>query len=170
MIKLDNETYILNPDDRNEKNIYIDIINIYDENQGKKIHETEKYLVNPNANAFQVFISCEQNDEKASVIQRDEKSKDTYFQKFVIPLMNFDVKTLNYEAKKIIIKPIEEDTDFKFTPTFLNTNYTNVSYLEINYENKDKMKINNNLQNGDLGIYSFEIKIKTFIDLYKKDD
>ena len=170
MIKLDNETYILNPDDRNEKNIYIDIINIYDENQGKKIHETEKYLVNPNANAFQVFISCEQNDEKASVIQRDEKSKDTYFQKFVIPLMNFDVKTLNYEAKKIIIKPIEEDTDFKLTPTFLNTNYTNVSYLEINYENKDKMKINNNLQNGDLGIYSFEIKIKTFIDLYKKDD
>ena len=33
------------------------------------------------------------------------------------------------------------------------------------------MKINeDNLQSNDLGVYSFDIKIKTFIDLNKKDD
>ena len=79
---------------------------------------------------------------------------------------------MNYEAKSIIIKPADEDNDyFKLTPTFLNVNYTTVNYFEINYENKAKLKINDDdLQNADLGVYSFDIKIKTFIDLNKKDD
>ena len=170
IIKLDNETIALNADDKGEKNIYIDIINIYNENEGDKINETEKYLVNPNANAFQVFISSEQNNEKASVNAKE--TKDDYLKKFVVPLMNFDIKSLNYEAKKIIIKPADEENDyFRLTPTFLNINPTMVNYCEINYENKNKMKLNEgNLQNTDLGVYSFDIKIKTFIDLNKRDD
>ena len=170
VIKLDNETIVLNVDDKAEKNIFIDIINIYNENEGKKINETEKYLVNPNANAFQVFISCDQDNPKAFV--NSKESKEDYLKKFVVPMMNFDLRSLNYEAKSIIIKPADEDNDyFKLTPTFLNVNYTTVNYFEINYENKAKLKINDDdLQNADLGVYSFDIKIKTFIDLNKKDD
>ena len=170
IIKLDNETIVLNVDDKAEKNIFIDIINIYNENEGKKINETEKYLVNPNANAFQVFISCDQDNPKAFV--NSKESKEDYLKKFVVPMMNFDLRSLNYEAKSIIIKPADEDNDyFKLTPTFLNVNYTTVNYFEINYENKAKLKINDDdLQNADLGVYSFDIKIKTFIDLNKKDD
>ena len=170
IIKLDNETISLNIDDKAEKNIFIDIINIYNENEGKKINETEKYLVNPNANAFQVFISCDQDNPNAFV--NTKETREGYLRKFVVPMMNFDLRSLNYEAKKIIIKPADEENDyFKLTPTFLNVNYTNVNYFEINYENKNKLKINDDdLQNTDLGVYSFDIKIKTFIDLNKKDD
>ena len=170
IITLDNETIVLNVDDKGEKNIFIDIINIYNENEGKKINESEKYLVNPNANAFQVFISCEQNNPKAFVSSKE--GKDDYLKKFVVPMMNFDVKSLNYEAKKISVQPVDEENGyFKLTPTFLNVNPTNVNNFEINYENKNKMKINeDNLQTNDLGVYSFDIKIKTFIDLNKRDD
>ena len=170
IIKLDNETISLNIDDKAEKNIFIDIINIYNENEEKKINETEKYLVNPNANAFQVFISCDQDNPNAFV--NTKETREGYLRKFVVPMMNFDLRSLNYEAKKIIIKPADEENDyFKLTPTFLNVNYTNVNYFEINYENKNKLKINDDdLQNTDLGVYSFDIKIKTFIDLNKKDD
>ena len=62
---------------------------------------------------------------------------------------------------------------FKLTPTFLNINPTDVTYFEINYEpdnNPNRDKLNKNEDNADLGVYSFDIKIKTFIDLYKSDD
>ena len=169
-VTLDNESFILNVDDKSEKNILIDIINIYDENEGKKINECEKYLVNHKANAFQVFISNDENDPKTNVIYKE--SKDNYLNRFVVPMMNFDFKSLNYEAKKIIIKPHDQENDsFRLTPTFLNIEPSNVNYFEINYENKNKIKINEDLlENNDLGVYSFDIKIKTFIDLYKKDD
>ncbi len=86
-------------------------------------------------------------------------------------MMNFDVNSLNFEAKKIIIMPNEDGGSFALTPTFLNTNYTEVNYFEINYEKKEKLNINDDdLPNTDLGVYSFDIKIKTFIDMYKKDD
>ena len=176
MVQLDNEIYMFNSDDKN-KNIYIDIFNIYDENEGKKINEIEKYLVNPNANAFNIFISSEINDKKAFIdpnLYTTSKDKKEVFKKnFVVPIMNFDMKSLNYEAKKIIIKTVDEDNEnFKLTPTFLNMTPTNVNYFEINYENKNKVKLKEDLfDNGnDLGVYSFDIKIKTFIDLYRKND
>ena len=92
----------------------------------------------------------------------------------MVPILNFDVKSLNYEAKKIIVKPYNNELDtFNMTPTFLNINPTQVSYFEIDYEpnnNPNREKINENDDNQDLGVYSFDIQIKTFIDLYKKDD
>ena len=169
LIKLDNESIVLNNEPKKGQNIYIDIINIYNENDGNKINETEKYLVNPNANAFQIFISCVPNNPNASINSEEQN----YLKRFVVPMMKFDIKSLNYEARKIVIKPAEEENDgyFRLIPTFLNINQTNVTYFEINYENKSKMKLNeDNLQNDNLGVYSFDIKIKTFIDLYKKDD
>ena len=176
MVQLDNEIYMFNLDDK-AKNIYIDIFNIFDENEGIKINEIEKYLVNPNANAFQVFISSELNNKKASIdpnLYTNSKDKKEVFKKnFVVPIMNFDMKSLNYEAKKIIIKTVDEDNEsFKLTPTFLNMTPSNVNYFEINYENKNKIKIKDDFfdDNNDLGVYSFDIKIKTFIDLYRKDD
>ena len=169
-ITLDNESFIINVDEKSEKNIFVDIINIYDENEGNKINECEKYLVNHNANAFQVFISSDENDPKTNVVYKEHK--DNYLNRFVVPMMNFDLVSLNYEAKRIIIKPCDQENDyFKLTPTFLNMNPSNVNYFEINYENKNKIKINEDLlQNNDMGVYSFDIKIKTFIDLNKKDD
>ena len=175
MVQLDNETYLFNIDDKSEKNIYIDIFNMYDENEGKKINEIEKYLVNPNANAFQVFISSEKNNPKTFVdpnMYINSRDKKEVFKKnFVVPIMNFDMKSLNYEAKKIIIRPVDEDNEsFRLLPTFLNMVPTSVTYFEINYENKNKVKIKEDIFENDLGVYSFDIKIKTFIDLYRKND
>ena len=193
-IQLDDETYCINKDEKGSKIILVDIINIYDENKGKSISEKEKYLINPNANNFQVFISfCnnevsnkdnkdtrenkdnkekkENSKQQYTVNYNDNKDKDDYLKRFVIPMMNFDVSSLNFEAKKIIIMPNEDGGSFALTPTFLNTNYTEVNYFEINYEKKEKLNINDDdLPNTDLGVYSFDIKIKTFIDMYKKDD
>ena len=172
ILQLDKETIVFTNDDMTKRSIYIDIINIYNENDGGKINDIEKYLVNPNSNCFQVFVSAEKNG-KNSKIDLNEKKED-YLKKFVVPILNFDVKSLNYEAKKIVVLPINDDQEsFKITPTFLNINPTEVSYFEIDYEpnnNPNRDKINENEENPDLGVYSFDIKIKTFIDLYKSND
>ena len=165
VVKLDKETIIFNK----EKNtIKLDIINIFDENKedkGRKINDIERYLVNPNCNCFQVFISA--GESKVSV-NYDANSKEDYLKKFVVPMMNFDLKSLNFEAKKIIIKPEDENKGFfELTPTFLNMEPSEVNYFEINYDSN----INNeNEDNSEIGVYSFDVKIKTFIDLYKRDD
>ena len=172
ILQLDKETIVFTNDDMTKRSIYIDIINIYNENDGGKINDIEKYLVNPNSNCFQVFVSAEKNG-KNSKVDLNEKKED-YLKKFVVPILNFDVKSLNYEAKKIVVLPINDDQEsFKITPTFLNINPTEVSYFEIDYEpnnNPNRDKINENEENPDLGVYSFDIKIKTFIDLYKSND
>ena len=169
-LQLDKETIVFTNDDENKKTIYIDIINIYNENkEGGKINDIEKYLVNPNSNCFQVFVSSEKNGKNAKI---DNEKKESYLQKFVVPILNFDVKSLNYEAKKIIVSTIDDEPEsFRLTPTFLNLSPTEVTYFEIDYEpNPNRDKINENEENPDLGVYSFDIKIKTFIDLYKNDD
>ena len=168
ILQLDKETIVFTNDDLNKRNIYIDIINIYNENDSGKINDIEKYLVNPNSNCFQVFVSSEKNAK----LDTSEK-KENYFHKFVIPILNFDVKSLNYEAKKIIVRPEEDLRTFRLTPTFLSINSINASYFEINYgpnTNPNRDKLNENEENPDLGVYSFDIQIKTFIDLYKSDD
>ena len=168
VLQLDKETIVFTNDDLNKRNIYIDIINIYNENDSGKINDIEKYLVNPNSNCFQVFVSSEKNAK----LDTSEK-KENYFHKFVIPILNFDVKSLNYEAKKIIVRPEDDLRTFRLTPTFLSINSINASYFEINYgpnTNPNRDKLNENEENPDLGVYSFDIQIKTFIDLYKSDD
>ena len=169
-LELDKETIVFTNDELTKRAIYIDIINIYNENEGGKINDIEKYLVNPNNNCFQVFVSAEKNG-KNSKIDFGEKG---YLKKFVVPILNFDVKSLNYEAKKIVVHPLGDELEsFKLTPTFLNANPTDVTYFEINYEpdnNPNRDKLNKSDDNGELGVYSFDIKIKTFIDLYKSDD
>ena len=170
LLQLDKEKIAFTNDDANKKTIYIDIINIYNENEGNKINDIEKYLVNPNSNCFQVFVSAEKNGKNAKIDSTEKKEE--YLKKFVVPILNFDVKSLNYEAKKIIVSPID-DGNFKLTPTFLNINPTEVTYFEIDYEpnkNLNRDKKNEKEENPDLGVYSFDIKIKTFIDLYKSDD
>ena len=130
-----------------------------------KIYE----IKNPNSNCFQVFVSAEKNAK----FDLNEK-KETYLNKFVVPILNFDVKSLNYEAKNIIVRPLDDELEsFKLTPTFLNITPTDVSYFEIDYEPNNDLnrdKINETDENGELGVYSFDIQIKTFIDLYKSDD
>ena len=170
LLQLDKEKIAFTNDDANKKTIYIDIINIYNENEGNKINDIEKYLVNPNSNCFQVFVSAEKNGKNAKIDSTEKKEE--YLKKFVVPILNFDVKSLNYEAKKIIVSPLD-DGNFKLTPTFLNINPTEVTYFEIDYEpnkNRNRDKKNEKEENPDLGVYSFDIKIKTFIDLYKSDD
>jgi len=168
LLQLDKETIVFTNDDP-KKTINIDIINIYNENEGGKINDIEKYLVNPNSNCFQVFVSTEKNAKN----EIGEKKED-YLKKFVVPILNFDLKSLNYEAKKIIVRPLDDDLEsFRLTPTFLNINPTEVTYFEIDYEpnnSPNRDKINENDENPDLGVYSFDIQIKTFIDLYKNDD
>ena len=98
LLQLDKEKIVFTNDDANKKTIYIDIINIYNENEGNKINDIEKYLVNPNSNCFQVFVSAEKNGKNAKIDSTEKKEE--YLKKFVVPILNFDVKSLNYEAKK----------------------------------------------------------------------
>ena len=181
ILELDKETIIFKNSESNNKTIYIDIINIYNENNGGKINDIEKYLVNPNSNCFQVFVSSEKNGKNAKIDSSEKEGN--YLKKYVIPILNFDVKSLNYEAKQIVVKPLAENYgSFKLTPTFLNINPTDVTYFEIDYNPNNKTNINpnrdkilydyddNDDETSELKVYSFDIKIKTFIDLYKNDD
>ena len=80
---------------------------------------------------------------------------------------------MNFEAKKIKVRNEDQTGSFKLTPTFFNITPTDVNYFEINYapnSKRNKDNLNDNGDNQDLGVYSFDIQIKTFIDLYKSDD
>ena len=169
-LELDKETIVFTNDDSKKRTIYIDIINIYNENDGGEINDIEKYLFNPKNNCFQVFVSTEKNG-KNSKIDCGEK----YLKKLNVPITNFDGKSLKFEAKKIVVHhPLgNELNSFKLTPTFLNINPTDVTYFEINYEpdnNPNRDNLNRYEDSPDLGVFSFDIKIKTFIDLDKSDD
>ena len=177
VLDLDKETFVFTNEDSPQSNIYIDIINIYNENNGGKINDIEKYLVNPNNNCFQVFVSAQkvENDEISGkyVKKDDNEKKEDYLKKFVVPILNFDLKSMNFEAKKIKVRNEDQTGSFKLTPTFFNITPTDVNYFEINYapnSKRNKDNLNDNGDNQDLGVYSFDIQIKTFIDLYKSDD
>ena len=177
VLDLDKETFVFTNEDSPQSNIYIDIINIYNENNGGKINDIEKYLVNPNNNCFQVFVSAQkvENDEiNGKYVKKDDnEKKEDYLKKFVVPILNFDLKSMNFEAKKIKVRNEDQTGSFKLTPTFFNITPTDVNYFEINYapnSKRNKDNLNDNGDNQDLGVYSFDIQIKTFIDLYKSDD
>ena len=137
----------------NYNKIYIDIINLYsetDKSDSIKINDIEKYLVNSTEDYFQVFISGRQ--EKTNQIIKDNQ-REEYFKKFVINMMNFDVSTLNYQARRI---KIESNTEMTIDSVFVNLNLK-TTYFEISFDEVE----NNNW----LG--SFDIPITTFLDLSK---
>ncbi len=138
----------------NYNKIYIDIINLYsetDKSDSIKINDIEKYLVNSTEDYFQVFISGRQ--EKTNQIIKDNQ-REEYFKKFVINMMNFDVSTLNYQARRI---KIESNTEMTIDSVFVNLNLK-TTYFEISF---DEIETNNKW----LG--SFDIPITTFLDLSK---
>ncbi len=137
----------------NYAKIYIDIINLYsenDKNESIKINDIEKYLIDSTDNYFQIFISGKQ--EKTNQIIKDNQ-REEYFKKFVINMMNFDVNTLNYQARRI---RIESSHDMKIDSVYVNLDiYSNL--FEISFD-----KIESNEWLG-----SFTIPITTFLDLRK---
>jgi hypothetical protein len=160
-ISCDNEVIITFDSDEDKRlifknnynKIYIDIINLYsetDKSDSIKINDIEKYLVNSTEDYFQIFISGKQ--EKTNQIIKDNQ-REEYFKKFVINMMNFDVSTLNYQARRI---KIESNNDMKIDSVFVNLNL-NSTYFEISFDEDET--------NEWLG--SFEIPITTFLDLSK---
>ena len=168
--------------------LYVDIIHLYNfenEDKNKKINDIEKYLVySSNNDKFQIFISGTKDDPNINNIER-ENNHNQYFQNYIGNLINFDVKSAYYEAKKIII----QSNNFIIRPTFIEgINIENCSYFEIAFNyNNDTEEENNNEENeeeendeknndiNDVEIISkffqsdkttsFNLKISSFIDL-----
>ena len=167
------------------KIIYIDIINIYNDGSeiekntglGKRINNIEKYLVYPYTDRFQIFISATKDNPSCNI-----ENENQYFQKYVGNLINFDVKSMYYEAKKIILMC----DGFTIVPTFFEKiKIENCSYFEISFDNEqkdlfieendnkeeenneneeeEKRKIKKMLETEQTT--SFNIKICTFLDL-----
>ena len=168
----------------NNQKMYIDIINIYNDgseiekNTGlnKRINNIEKYLVYPYTDRFQIFVSATKDNPNCYI-----ENENQYFQKYVGNLINFDVKSMYYEAKKIILI-----SKFTLIPTFFeNIEIKNCSYLELNFDKEEKDPFiddndineenNENEETEESKIIdkvleedkttSLNIKISTFIDL-----
>ena len=169
--------------------LYIDIINIYNyenegeenENQSKKINDIEKYLVYPLSDKFQIFISAAKNNPNYNI---ESENHSQYFQRYIGNLINFDVNSAYYEAKKIILM----SDNFTLIPTFIeNITIKNCSYFEItlddnnkgfndeeNEEDENKKKLFDEEEitkifETDITA-SFNVKISTFIDLESNID
>ena len=175
--------------------IYIDIIHLYNyesNDNTKKINDIEKYLVYPSNNKFQIFISGAK-DEPNIKSTENINNQNQYFQNYVGNLINFDVKSAYYEAKKIIVN----GENFTLIPTFFeDIKMENCSYFEIAFENsnneeeeinseeKEDDDDNDNDENkNDINdkekiskffesekTTSLNIKISSFIDLEYNDD
>ena len=194
-----NDELRLNLDDqktivfKNEKNpLYIDIINIYNfenspdqnSNQNKKINDIERYLVYPISDKFQIFISAAKDNPNCNI---EIENQNQYFQRYIGNLINFDVQSAYYEARKIIIT----SDNFTLTPTFMeNICIKECSYFEITLDNNNEKKETNNEEdeeeeNNNDQLFdaeqitkifetdkttSFNIKISTFIDLESNND
>ena len=114
--------------------IYIDIIHLYNydsSDNSKKINDIEKYLVYPSDNKFQIFISGAKDEPNIKNIE-NVNNQNQYFQNYVGNLINFDVKSAYYEAKKIVVS----GENFTLIPTFIEgIKMENCSYFEIAFEN-----------------------------------
>ena len=176
-----------------KKKIYVDIINIYNDgseiekNSGltKRINNIEKYLVYPYNDRFQIFVSSTKDNPNINI-----ENENQYFQKYVGNLINFDLKSMYYEAKKIILM----SDNFVLVPTFfekIKIGYC--TYFEIAFDDKerdlyteDNENENRNEEENNSEYYeseekkdikkiletdkttSFNVKISTFLDLNSK--
>ena len=176
-----------------KKKIFVDIINIYNDgseiekNSGltKRINNIEKYLVYPYNDRFQIFVSSTKDNPNINI-----ENENQYFQKYVGNLINFDLKSMYYEAKKIILM----SDNFVLVPTFfekIKIGYC--SYFEIAFdekerdiytednENENRYEEENNSEYYETEerkdiekiletdkTTSFNVKISTFIDLNSK--
>ena len=172
--------------------LYIDIINIYNfENDGdenanrnKKINDIERYLVYPISDRFQIFLSAAKDNPYSNI---ENENQNQYFQKYIGNLINFDVQSAYYEAKKIILR----SSNFTLTPTFMeNIIFHNCYYFEISFDNNTKKEYNSeeeeeNEEENKNHLFdaqeitkifetdkttSFNVKISTFIDLESNND
>ena len=167
----------------NKKPIYVDVFNIYNDTSetekstglGKRINNIEKYLAYPYTDKFQIFISAAKDNPNSNI-----ENENQYFQKYIGNLINFDVKSMYYEAKKIRLM----STNFNIIPTFYERlcikecNYFEIcfDYVEkdiYNEENNNKDEENEETEEIELiqkilendGTTSFNVKISTFLDL-----
>ena len=175
-----------------KKPIYIDIVNIYNDgsdiekNTGlnKRINNIEKYLVYPYTDRFQIFVSATKDNPNCYI---ENENQNQYFQKYVGNLINFDVKSMYYEAKKIILM----SDNFTIIPTFFEKiRIGKCSYFEICFDDEEKdLFTDDNEINKEVAYSeeseeqkeirkileidkstSFNIKISTFLDLNLKEN
>ena len=174
----------------NKKKLYIDIINIYNDgsdiekNTGfcKRINNIEKYLVYPNSDKFQIFVSATKDNPNCFI-----ENENQYFQKYVGNLINFDIKSMYYEARKIILI----SDNFTIIPTFFEKiRIRNCSYFEICFDKEEKDLFREDIHNKEDNneneeiedqkqihkifdvdkTTSFNVKISTFLDLNSDDN
>lgn len=129
------ESYNFTVDDRNT-NIYIDIINLYDDNKEKeKINHIEKYLVTSTDDYFQIFVSGTMGDTDNRV--KDSRNED-YFKRFVVNLLDFDSQTISYQAQHI---RLTSRNSFTIKSNFTNNEIVNCQSLELNFNDYEPVKI-----------------------------
>ena len=185
----DQKTISFNND--NKLLLYIDIINIYNfendgeenSNRNKKINDIERYLVYPLSDRFQIFISAAKDIPYSNI---ENENQNQYFQKYIGNLINFDVQSAYYEAKKIILK----SDNFTLTPTFIeNVTFNDCYFFEISFDNSKKESENEEEEDEEeenkkhlfdakeiAKIFetdkttSFNVKISSFIDLESDND
>ena len=168
------------------KILYIDIINIYNfdsdkeenSNNNKKINDIERYLIYPISDKFQIFVSAAKDNPNSNL---ENETQNQYFQKYIGNLLNFDVQSAYYEAKKIILT----SENFTLIPTFIeNVCIKNCNYFEITLDNNNDKKESNDEEDeedeNNVKLFdneeitkifetdkttSFNVKISSFIDL-----
>ena len=171
---------IVNKSDMN----YIDIINMYCDNEKarKRINNIEKYMISNYNNRFQIFVSGVKDSPNMDN-DFDKNEKDEFLKRYVTNLINFDVKSMYYEANKIIVA----SEDFTLMPTFIeNLIIPNCTYLEVSFgedknneemefgeneekENEENVKENVDNKNTE-DASSFNFQIATFLDLSNNEN
>ena len=129
------ESYNFTVDDRNT-NIFIDIINLYDDNKEKeKINHIEKYLVTSTDDYFQIFVSGTMGDTDNRI--KDSRNDD-YFKRFVVNLLDFDSQTISYQAQHI---RLTSRNSFIIKSNFTNNEIGNCQCFELDFNDYEPVKI-----------------------------
>ena len=117
--------------------VFMDVINIYDENSACKVNGIEKYLVDETKEGFQIFVGNAKGDLDAKV--RESKGED-YFKRFVVNLLDFDAQVLNLNSKCLKVN-MDRGKKMKVAFTFMNVVYEDVIEIGFDFDNREEINI-----------------------------
>lgn len=128
---------LMRGNNNNDSNVFMDVINIYDENSACKVNGIEKYLVDETKEGFQIFVGNAKGDLDAKV--RESKGED-YFKRFVVNLLDFDAQVLNMNSKCVKVN-MDRGKKMKVAFTFMNVVYEDVVEIAFDFDNREEINI-----------------------------
>ena len=129
--------YAFSAGNNGNSSVFMDVVNIYDENNTSKVNGIEKYLVDETKEAFQIFVGNAKGDLDGKV--RESKGED-YFKRFVVNLLDFDAQVLNLNSKCLKVS-MERGKKMKAAFTFMNVVYEDVVEIEFDFDNREEINI-----------------------------